>query len=101
MSRENPTPGAGISLEFRSTLSVARSRWDLRWRLRATSESHAYQRRTVGCALAVATSLRRARDRNDSERMPGTSDRLQRGFATPNPRLYVDYYHRSRTHLAL
>src|ERR1700680_1542425 len=82
---DSPTTGAGISLGFRSTLSVARSRWDLRWRLRATSESHGYQRSTLGSALAVATSLRRARDRNDSARVPGSSDRLQRGFAAPNP----------------
>src|SRR5712691_10529591 len=83
---DSPTTGAGISLGFRSALSVARSRWDLRWRLRATSESHGYQRSTLGSALAVATSVRRARDRNDSARVPRSSDRLQRGFAASNPR---------------
>src|SRR5258706_7442649 len=82
---DRPTIGAGMSLGFRSALSVARSRWDLRWRLRATSESHGYHRSTLGSALAVATSLRRARDRNDSARVPGSSDRLQRGFAASNP----------------
>src|SRR5260370_40740074 len=34
---------------------------------------------------AVMTVTNRARDRNDSARVPGSSDRLQRGVAAPNP----------------
>jgi hypothetical protein len=69
----------------RTALPSARSRPDLRRRLHQTGPGFRHQGSAGGTAVALATSLCRARDRINPARVPRPCDRLQRSLATSNP----------------
>jgi hypothetical protein len=56
---------------------------------------------SVRAAIAMAASLRGARQRHHSPRMPGSRNRFQRGFSIPAHEVFLAYYRTSRTHLSL
>jgi len=54
-----------------------------------------------GSAVAVAASLRRARDWFRTPGVLGPCDRVQRRLPSANPASYFSYYHETRPHLSL